>query len=95
MADTSRPADPPRPVVDAIQARQGRSGRPIVWVLVIGTLLAALALTLAWLWKAPALSRPGSQQTTASKATASTFHAPEPAAVIPPAGADHTAPQPR
>jgi hypothetical protein len=95
MADTSRPADPPRPVVDATEARQARTVRPMIWVLVIGTLLAAAALTLAWLWKAPGLSRPGSQETTASKAAAGAFHAPEPAAVVPQPGTDHTAPQPR
>jgi len=95
MTDTSRPADPPGPVISPTQARQGRPGRPIFWVLVIGTLLAVVGLALTWAWKAPGLSAPGSQQKTASPAAASAFHAPEPAAVTPPPGTDHTAPQPR
>jgi hypothetical protein len=92
MADSSRPSASPK--LDATPARQGRGGRAILWVLVVGTVLAAIALFAAWAWKAPGLSAPGSQQTTSSKAAADTFHAPEPAAINPPPGTDHTAPQP-
>ena len=55
MADTSRPqgaSDGHHPVVAATPARQGRLGRPVFWVLVISTLLAAIALAVAWGWQA-------------------------------------------
>jgi len=80
-------------VLAATPARQGRYGRHVFWVLVISTFLAALGLFAAWGWKSPELARPGSQQTVGSKAAANAFHAPEPAAVVPQPGADHTAPQ--
>lgn len=94
-ADPARPSTSTtsRPVLAATPARQGRYGRHMFWVLVISTLLAALGLFAVWGWKAPDLARPGSQQTTASKAIANTFRAPEPAAINPPPGTDHTAPQ--
>jgi len=97
MADTSRPstgrphASGEHPVVAATPARQGRYGRHVFWVLVVSTALAAIGLFLAWGWKAPSLSRPGSQ-TAASPAAADAFHAPEPAAQVPAAGTDHTSP---
>ena len=40
------------PVVNATRARQGRWGRHIFWVLVFGTVLAALGMFAAWTWKA-------------------------------------------
>lgn len=94
MADTSRPQDGSdhHPVVPATRARQGRLGRPIFWVLVISTLLAAIALAIAWGWKAPGLSRPGSQGQVTSPSAASTFDAPAPQPQVPPPGTDHTAP---
>jgi hypothetical protein len=92
MADTSRPdAGEHHPVVPATPARQGRYGRHVFWVLVVSTALAAIGLFLAWGWKAPSLSRPGSQ-TAATPGAAATFHAPEPAPQIPPRGTDHTSP---
>ncbi|MDB5428290.1 MAG: hypothetical protein JWP28_2655 [Phenylobacterium sp.] len=91
MSDSSRPADPPRPVLNATRARQGRFGRHMVWVLVFSTLLAAIGLFLAWTWKAPSLASANSDNGRASAAKA--FSAPEPAAVVPPPGTDHTAPQ--
>ena len=33
------------------RARQGRTGRHVFWVLLFGTLLAALALFAAWTWR--------------------------------------------
>jgi hypothetical protein len=94
VADTSRPQDAAdhHPVVAATPARQGRLGRPIFWVLVVSTLLAAIALAVAWGWKAPGLAQPGSQSQVTAPATARTFDAPAPAAQVPPAGTDHTAP---
>jgi hypothetical protein len=90
MADSSRPAEPHAPVLSATRARQGRFGRQMVWVLAVSTLLAAIGLLLAWTWKAPSLAstNAGSGHVNAGK----TFNAPEPAAVIPQPGADHTAP---
>lgn len=69
-----------RQTLGATRARQGRFGRHIVWVLLFGTLLAALALFGAWTWKSDDL-----QATEPSKASqaadAQSFTAPEPAAV--------------
>src|SRR5256885_1485415 len=48
MSESSR-----RPVVNATPARQGIRGTHIFWVLVISTFLAAAALFLAWMWRAP------------------------------------------
>ena len=45
-----------RPVLNAIRARQGLYGRRVVWVLALGTLLAALGLFAAWTWQAPDLT---------------------------------------
>ena len=44
--DTERP-----PVMNATRARQGRWGRHVFWVLVFGTMLAALGMFAAWTWK--------------------------------------------
>ena len=90
MSDSSRPADPPRPVLNATRARQGRFGRRIFWVLVFSTLLAGIGLLVAWTWKAPSLATAnGDARSSAGKA----FNAPEPAPVVPPPGTDHTAPK--
>lgn len=40
-----------RPTLNATRARQGRWGRPVLWVLVFGTLLASLGMLLAWTWR--------------------------------------------
>jgi len=79
-------------VLNATRARQGRIGRHMVWVLIFGTLLALIGLFLAWTWKAPSLASANSDNGRASAAGAKTFNAPEPAAVVPPPGTDHTAP---
>ena len=44
--DTERPQ-----VMNATRARQGRWGRHVFWVLVFGTMLAALGMFAAWTWK--------------------------------------------
>lgn len=68
-------ANAPHP--GATRARQGSLGRPVVWVLLISTVLAAIALFVAWGQKAPdmAATEPPSiaQQDTAH------FDAPPPA----------------
>jgi hypothetical protein len=57
MSYSSRDDDRPAPALNATRARQGRWGRHILWVLVFGTLLAALAMFAAWTWRAG--SHPG------------------------------------
>lgn len=44
------------PRLNATRARQGRWGRHVFWVLVVSTVLAALALFGAWTWRAPDLA---------------------------------------
>lgn len=48
--------DAPAPRLNATRARQGRWGRHIFWVLVISTVLAALALFGAWTYRAKDLA---------------------------------------
>lgn len=75
--------DTPRPALNATRARQGRWGRHMFWVLLFGTLLAALGLMAAWFWKAPALT--ASETPVAERAaSAAAFDAPEPVAPTPP-----------
>ena len=56
MAYSPRPTQIHHPVLNATRARQGLKGRHMVWVLVASTLLAALGLLVAWIWKAPDLA---------------------------------------
>lgn len=44
--------DAPGPRLNATRARQGRWGRHVFWVLVISTVLAAMALFGAWSFRA-------------------------------------------
>ena len=73
----------PRPALNATRARQGRWGRHMFWVLVFGTLLAALGLFAAWTWKAPDLIA-SETPVTQRAASAATFDTPEPASPTPP-----------
>lgn len=45
-----------RQTLGATRARQGRFGRHVLWVLLFGTLLAALGLFAAWTWRADDLA---------------------------------------
>ncbi|WP_430423226.1 hypothetical protein [Phenylobacterium sp.] len=76
----SRDTDQPSPTLNATRARQGRWGRHIFWVLVFGTVLAALGLFAAWGWRAPdlAASEPTRQE---KKVEAETFDTPAPPSV--------------
>jgi len=69
-----------RPTVGVTRARQGRSGRHVLWVLLVGVALAALALFGAWTWKADDLAstEPNNGRETAD---ARAFNAPEPAPI--------------
>ena len=69
--------DSERPIVSATRVRQGRWGRHVFWVLVFGTLLAALGLFAAWTWKSPDLASTEPTQFEAQQ-QARTFDAPEP-----------------
>lgn len=52
-ADIHHTASPtPGPRLNATRARQGRWGRHVFWVLVVSTVLAALALFGAWSYRA-------------------------------------------
>ena len=81
MAETSRPDDTTGPVLAATPARQGRYGRHMFWVLVIGTALAAIGLFLAWTWRAPSLARDDAKLSATHAQSGSAFTAPEPAPV--------------
>ena len=65
MPETSRSDTSGHATLAATPARQGRFGKHMFWVLVFGTLLAAIGLFAAWTWKAPALSRASEQQSAA------------------------------
>ena len=59
-----------KPVLNATRARQGRWGQHVFWVLVFGTLLAALGMVAAWTWRAeshPGAAGPG-QETVSGRA---------------------------
>ena len=92
MVESSRPAEPDHPVLAATPARQGRLGRPVFWVLVISTLLAAVALVIAWAWKAPGFSREDAKLAGAHARRALTASAPEPASVTQQQGSAAPAP---
>lgn len=70
-----------KPVLNATRARQGRWGQHVFWVLVFGTLLAALGLFAAWTWRADEATQP----TRAERAAAAqTFDTPAPPPPTPP-----------
>ena len=69
--------DTDRPNLNATRARQGRWGRQVFWVLVFGTLLAALGMFAAWTWRAPDLASTEPTQFEAQQ-KAQTFDLPEP-----------------
>jgi hypothetical protein len=80
-----------RPVMSATRARQGRYGRHVFWVLLFGTLLAALGLFAAWTWRAGDLAKANVNDGPSRSAAA--FHAPEPAAIVPQPAQTGTAPE--
>ncbi|HWT52335.1 MAG TPA: hypothetical protein VN113_09170 [Caulobacter sp.] len=56
-ADIHHQATPdPAPRLNATRARQGRWGRQVFWVLIVSTVLAALALFGAWTYRAKDLA---------------------------------------
>lgn len=83
MADSSN-AEGAKTDLAATPARQGRYGKPVFWVLVVSTLLAALALFAIWGMKAPALQRADQKVTETRAAHAGDFSTPAPAPVTTP-----------
>jgi hypothetical protein len=67
-----------RPTLNATRARQGRFGRHMIWVLLFGTLLAAIGLFAAWTWKAPDLASTEPSHAVQNQ-NARSFDSPEPA----------------
>lgn len=92
MPETSRSDTSGHATLAATPARQGRFGKHMFWVLVFGTLLAAIGLFAAWTWKAPALSRASEQQSAAQAVSAPTYNAPEPGPATVQKSPDQSAP---
>lgn len=90
MAPTTR--SPTQPAVDATRARQGRLGRPILFVLLVSLLLVVLGFFAAYTWKADdfASTEPNNGK---QAADAQAFNAPEPAAINPQPYQKATAPE--
>ncbi|HXU80731.1 MAG TPA: hypothetical protein VN914_05000 [Polyangia bacterium] len=65
-----------RPVLNATRARQARWGRHVFWVLVFGTLLAALGLLFAWIWRAE--QHPGPAGTAQEQVSGRAYDTPAP-----------------
>ena len=74
---TYAPHDTHSPILSATRARQGRWGEHVFWVLVFGTLLAALGLFAAWTWRADELASTQPTQFEAP-AQAKVFDTPQP-----------------
>jgi hypothetical protein len=74
---TYSPHDTHSPILSATRARQGRWGQHVFWVLVFGTLLAALGLFAAWTWRADELASTQPTQFEA-QAQAKGFDTPQP-----------------
>ena len=98
MAPTTRTTG--HPTVDATRARQGRLGRPILFVLAFGILLVVLGFFAAYTWKADDFAST-ERNNAREKADAEIFNAPEPAPINPqpyqketPPEGNHTAPGP-
>ena len=69
----------PRPTLGATRARQGRLGRPVLWVLLAALLLVVLGFFATWTWKARDLTTVP-PNTVQRPADAQAFNAPAPAA---------------
>ena len=80
MAPTTRSNN--HPVMGATRARQGRSGRHVMWVLIFGLALVILGFTAAFLFKADDLGSANVNNGPVN-AAATGWTAPEPAAVNP------------
>jgi hypothetical protein len=80
---TYSPEETGHPELEATRARQGRWGSHLLWVLLVGVALAALAMLAAWLWRADAYN--ASEPTQAEqRQAAESFNAPVPPPPTPP-----------
>ncbi len=64
------------PDLAATEARAGRPGVPVLWVLVISTLVAVIAVALVWAFFAHGLSGAGGSRQIATPAQAQKFDTP-------------------
>ena len=80
MASETQPNT--RPVLGATRARQGRSGRHVVWVLLFGTLLTVLGFAAALLWNSDEVGNAPVNDGKDNSAAAA-FNAPPPQPVMP------------
>ena len=70
-----------RPVLGTTRARQGRSGRPVLWVLIFGVALTVLGFFAAYAWKADDLASTAPHNARQAQ-DAQAFTAPEAAQVL-------------
>ena len=68
------------PVLNATRARSARPGRPVLYVLLFSTLLAALGLFAAWMWKSGELASVEHANNGKQPAAAQAFNTPPPPA---------------
>jgi hypothetical protein len=66
------------PTLTVTQARQGRRGYPMVWVLGISMALVVVGFAALWLARAPGFSGSGGQTTASAKTTPTLTPAPGP-----------------
>ena len=64
------------PDVTATEARAGRPGVPVLWVLVVSTVVALLAVAVVWAFFSHSLSGSGGQRQITTPAQAKTFDTP-------------------
>ena len=76
------------PDLDATEARAGSRGLPIVWVLLVSTVVALGAVFLAWAFFSPGLGGNGGQTRVTNPVQASTTNTPTVSATTPPARAN-------
>ena len=76
MADTNSSGHEHAPELTVQEARQGRSGRPIVLVLAISLLLVVLGFAAVWLYHAPGLAGPGGQTRVSGQTTSTPLKPP-------------------
>lgn len=72
------------PDLSATEARAGRRGLPVVWVLVISTVVALIAVAVVWGFFSPGLSGNGGQSRITNPVQASTTNTPTVSATTPP-----------
>jgi hypothetical protein len=83
MASETQPN--PRPVLGATRARQGRSGRHVLWVLLFGTLLTVLGFIAALAWNGDEVGN-ATVNDGKDNAAAAAFNAPPPQPINPQSG---------